>query len=160
MDLQEKNGLDIGAQYRTDKKCKEFVSSMASVERERISDEVHNARFMCVLADGSTDKSITEQETVYVRYVGPNGRPTTQFADIVALESADAVGVTSAIEKGLQAVDIDEELLKEKLAGCNFDGANVMMGKKGGVMQHLQAKIGRPIIVMHCVAHSAGAGCS
>ena len=26
---------------------------MASVERERISDEVHNARFMCVLADGS-----------------------------------------------------------------------------------------------------------
>lgn len=153
LDLQEKNGLDIGAQYRTDKKCKEFVSSMASVERERISDEVHNARFMCVLADGSTDKSITEQETVYVRYVGPNGRPTTQFADIVALESADAVGVTSTIEKGLQAVDIDEELLKEKLAGCNFDGANVMMGKKGGVMQHLQAKIGRPIIVMHCVAH-------
>ena len=153
LDLQEKNGLDIGAQYRTDKKCKEFVSSMASVERERISDEVHNARFMCVLANGSTDKSITEQETVYVRYVGPNGRPTTQFADIVALESADAVGVTSAIEKGLQAVDIDEELLKEKLAGCNFDGANVMMGKKGGVMQHLQAKIGRPIIVMHCVAH-------
>ena len=153
LDLQEKNGLDIGAQYRTDKKCKEFVSSMASVERERISDEVHNARFMCVLADGSTDKSITEQETVYVRYVGPNGRPTTQFADIVALESADAVGVTSAIEKGLQAVDIDEELLKEKLAGCNFDGANVMMGKKGRVMQHLQAKIGRPIIVMHCVAH-------
>ena len=129
--------MDIGAQYHTDKKCKEFVSSMASVERERISDEVHNARFMCMLTDGSTDKSITEQETVYVRYVGPNGRPTTQFADIVALESADAVGVTSAIGKGLQAVDNDEELLKEKLAGCTFDGANVMMGKKGGVMQHL-----------------------
>ena len=154
LDLQEKNGLDIGTQYRNDKKCKEFVSSMASVERERISDEVHNARIMCVFANGSTDKSITEQETVYVRYVEPNGRPTTQFADIVALESADAVGVTSAIKKGLQAVDIDEELLKEKLAGCNFDGANVMMGKKGGVLQHLQAKIGRPIIiVMPCVAH-------
>ena len=25
--------------------------------------------------------------------------------------------------------------------------------KKEGVIQHLQAKIGRPIIVMHCVAH-------
>ena len=87
---------------------------------------------MCVLADGSTDKSITEQEKVHVQYVGPNGRPTTQFADIVALESADAVGVTSAIEKGLQAVDIDEELLKEKLAGCNFDGANAAQSRPLG----------------------------
>ncbi|KAL9977713.1 hypothetical protein ACROYT_G015149 [Oculina patagonica] len=42
--MDEKNGLDIGAgQYRNDKKCKEFVSSMASVARERITDEVHNA---------------------------------------------------------------------------------------------------------------------
>ena len=153
LDLQEKNGLDIGIQYRNDKKCKEFVSSIASVERQRISEEVHNARFLCVLADGSTDKSITEQEAVYVRYTGPNGRPSTQFADIVALESADAVGVTKGIQKGLEAVDIDNELLKEKLAGCNFDGASVMMGKRGGVTQQLQAKIGRPVIVIHCVAH-------
>ena len=56
LDLQEKNGLDIGTQYRNDKKCKEFVSSMASVERERISDEVHNAQFVCVFANGSTVK--------------------------------------------------------------------------------------------------------
>ena len=61
---------------------------MASMEKERISEEVHNAQFLCVLADGSTDKSITEQEAVYVRYTAPNGRPTTQFAEIVALESA------------------------------------------------------------------------
>jgi len=34
--------------------------------------------------------------------MGPNGRPTTHFADIVALESADAVGVTKGIENGLE----------------------------------------------------------
>ena len=43
----------------------EFVSSMASVEQQRMSEEVHNARFLCVLPDGYTDKSITEQEAVY-----------------------------------------------------------------------------------------------
>ena len=100
---------------------------MTSVERERISDEVHDARFLWVCADGSTDKSIMEQETVYIRYVGLNGRPTTQFADIASLESADAVGVTAAIEKGVEAVDVDKGLLREKLASCNFDGCNVMM---------------------------------
>ena len=54
---------------------------------------------------------------------------STQFADIVALESADAVGVAKGLEKGLEAVDIDNELLKEKLVGCTFNGACVMMAK-------------------------------
>jgi len=76
-----------------------------------------------------------------------------QFADIVALESADAVGVAKGIEKGLEAVDIDNELLKEELVRYTFDGASVMMAKSGGVTQQLQVKIGRPIIVTHCVAH-------
>ena len=76
-----------------------------------------------------------------------------QFADIVALQSADTVGVTKGIKKGLKAVDIDNELLKEKLVGCTFDGASVMMARSGGVPQQLQAKIGRPIIVTHCVVH-------
>ena len=52
-----------------------------------------------------------------------------QFADNVVLESADAVGVPKGIEKGLEAVDIDNELLKEKVVGCNFDGASVIMAK-------------------------------
>ena len=40
-------------------------SSTASVEQQRMSEEVHNAWLLCVLADGSTDKSITGQEAVY-----------------------------------------------------------------------------------------------
>ena len=40
-------------------------------------EKVHNARFLCVPADFSTDKSTAEQGAVYVRYTGPNGKPTT-----------------------------------------------------------------------------------
>ena len=69
------------------------------------------------------------------------------------MTSADAVGVANGIEKGLEAVDIDNEPLKEKLVGCTFDGASVMMAKSGGVTQQLLVKIGRPFIVRHCVAH-------
>jgi len=77
LDLLGQNGLDIGIQYHTNKKCKEFVSSTATVERQLMSEEVHNTRFLCVPADGSTDKSTIEQGAVYVPYTGPNGRPTT-----------------------------------------------------------------------------------
>ena len=57
------------------------------------------------------------------------------------------------LRKGLEAVDIDNELLKEKLVACTFDDANVMMAKSRGVTQQLQVKIGRPVIATHCVAH-------
>ena len=131
-DLQEKNGLDLGSQYRNDKACKQFVESIAEVEKERAKKEIESARFLCVLADGSTDKSIVEQEAVYVRYTGSNGCPLTQFADLVNVTSADAVGVTAAIKQGLQTLNIDENAMKKKIACCNFDGANVMMGNKSG----------------------------
>lgn len=71
-----------------------------------------------------------------------------------SLESADAVGVTKRIKKGLEAVDIDNELLKEKLVGCTFDDASVMMAKRRGAMQQLQPDIGRPVIVTHCISHT------
>ena len=35
------------------KKCKEFVLSTASVEWQRMSEEVHYARLLCVPSDGS-----------------------------------------------------------------------------------------------------------
>ena len=58
-------------------KVQKLVSSTASVEQQRMSEKVHNARFLCMPADGSTDKSTTEQGAVDVLYTGTNGRPTT-----------------------------------------------------------------------------------
>ena len=63
---------------------------------------------------------------------------STQFAYILALESTHAVGVAKGIKKGLESIDIDHELLKEKLVGCGFDSARVMIANNGGVTQQLQ----------------------
>ena len=132
-DLQEKNGLDFGSQYKNNKACRDFVENIAVVEKERSQEEIENARFLCVLADGSTDKSITEQESVYVRCTRSNGRLSTHFADLVPVTSADAPGVTAAIQKGLQTLSIDKTVLKKKLSCFNFDGA---------------------VCTIHCVAHN------
>lgn len=152
-DLQEKNGLDMGTNYRNEMKCKEFVSSIGAIEQERCAKEIRDARFLCVLADGATDTSVTEQLTVFVRYTASNGRPSTQFSDLVPLQSGEANGITDAIGKGLEAIQVDENVLREKLVGCNFDGANVMMGAKGGVSKKLEDKVGHPLCIIHCVAH-------
>ena len=38
-----------------------------SIEKERSQEEIENARFLCVLADGLTDKSITAQDPTGAR---------------------------------------------------------------------------------------------
>ena len=45
-DLQEKNGLDFGSQYKNDKACRDFVEHIAAVEKERSQEEIKNARFL------------------------------------------------------------------------------------------------------------------
>ena len=71
----------------------------------------------------------------YVQYTGSNGRSTTQFANIIPPESVDGRGITEAIEKGLVNVNVGEDVLREKLVACNFDGASVMIGCKSGESQ-------------------------
>ena len=72
--------------------------------------EIRDARFLCVLADSTTDECHTAVD-FFVRYSDSNGRPSTQFSDLVFLQSADASGITNAINKGLEAVQVDESVL-------------------------------------------------
>lgn len=153
-DLQEKNGVKMESMYRNEKMCSQFIASIADVEKEKTKREVRETRFLSLLSDGSTDAGIIEQETVFVRYVDKQGQPWTKFVDIVRLESATAAGVCNAITTGLETIDIDEETLKKKLVGCNFDGASVMMGKKSGVAVQIQKKVQQPVVILHCVAHN------
>ena len=51
------------------------------------------------------------------------------------------------IDKGAEAVDLDNELLKEKVVGCTFDGPSVMIAKGGRVTQQLQVKLADPLLI-------------
>ena len=91
---------------------------------------------------------------MFVRYVDKQGQPRTKFVDIVPLESATADGVCKPVTTSLETIDIDQETLKKKLVGCNFDGASVMIGKKSGVAVQIQKKVPQPVVILHCVAHN------
>ena len=90
---------------------------------------------------------------MFVRYVDKQGQAWTKFVDIVPLESATPDGVCNAVTISLETIDIDQETLKKKLVGCNFDGASVMTGKKSGVVVQIQ-KVPQTVVILHCVAHN------
>ncbi|XP_021358670.1 zinc finger protein 862-like [Mizuhopecten yessoensis] len=141
--------------YQNYNGCKDIVSSIVDTEKSKIIEVLRNARFLSVLSDGSTHSSVTEQETVFVRYVGINGHPVTQFVSIVALQSAHAEGVLTGIDEALNSVGISRELVDSELVWCNFDGAAVLSGSKTGVATRMRERlVGRDIVVPHCVAHN------
>ena len=131
-----------------EKRCKDFVLAVANQLFDEVRSKLSCARFLTVLADGSTDATVVEQEAVSVRYIH-KGEPVTELAEIVPLESAKATGVYKAVKQGIAAVKREDG---PSLIGANFDGASVKIGEKAGAKALLKKDF--PFItVIHCVAH-------
>lgn len=83
--------------------------------------------------------------------------PVTIFCGIVNLEHGHADGVLDGIFRALSLVGLTKENLKANEPGptlicANFDGANVMQGKKNGVVGKLVKEYNH-VLGMWCIAH-------
>uniref|UniRef100_A0A3P9DGY3 DUF4371 domain-containing protein n=1 Tax=Maylandia zebra TaxID=106582 RepID=A0A3P9DGY3_9CICH len=109
------------------------------------------SRFLSILADGSTDTGIIEQELVHVRYVRDNGDVATYMIKLQPVKSANAAGILEAFDEAANTMGIREDTWKEKVVCATVDGTAVMM-EKTGVAGRLKQRIPH-IITIHCVAH-------
>ena len=150
--LQAKNNLNIGENYQNAPACAQFIEAIADVQRQDATGAICRSRFISVMADGSTDRSVAEQEVVFIRYMH-NGIPVNRFIALVELESGNADGVIQAIDEALNLVGVDKEGQKIKLININLDGASVNMGIYNGVAAKLQARHGSHLTKVHCINH-------
>ncbi|KAK5881940.1 hypothetical protein CesoFtcFv8_020577 [Champsocephalus esox] len=103
------------------------------------------------MSDSSVDRSVKDQEMVYLTYV-EDGKPVKQFVDIVSLEHAHSQGILDATLVGLRNVGLTEQDLKSRMVGFGCDGASVMMGIHNGVAAKLK-QMCPSIVPIWCVAH-------
>ncbi|KAK3108716.1 hypothetical protein FSP39_014055 [Pinctada imbricata] len=61
-ELDEMKGINLGSTYRNREFAKCFIESIARTEFEKVASIINNAKFVCVIGDGSTDASVQEQE--------------------------------------------------------------------------------------------------
>ncbi|KAK3103649.1 hypothetical protein FSP39_020745 [Pinctada imbricata] len=59
--LDEINGLDLGVTYRNEN-SKQFGKAIADVEFKKMTCELSEIKYICLIGDGSTDSSVVEQE--------------------------------------------------------------------------------------------------
>ena len=67
--LQEKNGIEKQNEYRTPRATADFIDFIAKEFKDSLKEILVHARYYSILTDGSTDKSVTEQELIYVMFL-------------------------------------------------------------------------------------------
>jgi hypothetical protein len=155
--LEKHHGVDIGDAYINRIECTEFIDYHGEYLANKLANDLKEAKFYSVLTDGSTDRSVTEKELVYVLYFDPKtiGEKVglkLAFLSLKDVKKANAAGIQSAIESSFASLGISKNVLYSKLVGFGPDGASVNSGDKNGVKALLQEK--SPwLIFQWCVAH-------
>lgn len=147
--LDEVKGVDVGETYRNDKQVVTFSHYIAETSRQEIVKLINDAKFLSVICDGCTDTAVQEEEIIYVRY-SKSGEIKTVFLAIDSPDRADADGVFKCIEKALDSAEVKD--WRKKIVGFGSDGANVMIGKKSGVVAKLKS-LQPSLQGVHCFAH-------
>ena len=146
--LDKKKGLKIGKTYNNRKQAQKFIGYIADVERQKLRDQFHEAKYLTLTSDGSTDSSIIEEEIIYARY-SMKGEVHVHFCSLHPVGKADAENITNAIMSGATKVLPDWQ---SKLVAFASDGASVMTGKKTGVVTRLK-KDTPHLVGIHGMAH-------
>jgi protein gp37 len=69
IEVQQMNVFFKFDNYKNIPACSTFLHSIAYVLRVSAKAQLRNINFVSILADGSTDSAVIEQEIVYIRYI-------------------------------------------------------------------------------------------
>ena len=151
-DLDEIKGLDIGKSYRNKEAARIFIESIAVTEFGKVTSHIGNAKFVCVIGDGSTDSSVKEQEMWFIRTC-IDGNITVHFIGVHATEKADARHIVQGLQHLLQNnLNIQWDTICKIIVALACDGASVMTGCKAGVGALLR-ETQPELVTIHCMAH-------
>ena len=94
--------------------------------------------FLAVLCDRSTDRSVTEQEVVYVAFADPGtGKPTLAFLQVVTpSEGQDAPGLKKTIIDPFKRNSLESVI--QKIVFCLSGDVLVNCGKHSGLIKLFQ----------------------
>lgn len=115
------------AKYTSHESMFEFVKVLSSCIEQDVLSEIHQAKYVGLLCDETTDVSITKQLIIYCRYVMA-GEVNMRYLKIKDLPNGTAETVENALVSACQEADIP----LTKVMGFGSDGASVMVGSKTG----------------------------
>ncbi len=136
------------AKYTSLVAVNDMVSAMASCIRQNVVEQLRSSPSISILADESTDLSVTKKLVLYAKVLSPSFVPSTHFLANLKITSATGRDIADVIKEYLDSNGIP----MDKVSGFGTDGASVMTGKKEGATGYLM-RLNPAILNIHCIAH-------
>jgi hypothetical protein len=157
--LQNKNGLDVGITLHSRCSVTEIIKHIASEFKKLISKLSVEDQKISVLIDGS--KTLGKQSTLVV-YIKTflDEKEEIMFDDLIALENQRAQTITTHVLNCLYSYGLTQSYLKINLICFACDGASVMVGTTSDVGESTSELIATSGYYLALSQSSIGVGCS
>lgn len=129
--------------------CNEFIELMFKKVNFIIVKELKESKYFSISVDSTPDITHTDQLTVVVRYILPDGSPVERFLGFIPLNDHTAVQMEATVVGFLSKWDIKIEDMR----GQSYDNASNMSGKYKG-LQALLKKRNNLAEYIPCAGHS------
>ena len=104
--LQEKNKTSVIKECcRNDRATANFTDSIPTVIKGSFAKDLAKACHFCILSDGSTDSSVTDEELVYILFL-LCGNPTMKFLSTEPANNIKAVAIYSCTKEAFERVGV------------------------------------------------------
>lgn len=154
IDLQIKNGLDMGRILHSNVACSNIVLHISDqMTSDLINNLVKSDSKFSLLLDEATSLSNKNALIVYIRTMLKGmENPMTIFLTLFELNDTTASGILEELLKQLQSLGLGYDFLKDHLIALTCDGASVMLGKKSGLAKQVMEMFPN-LFIWHCLNH-------
>ncbi|KAL1261177.1 hypothetical protein QQF64_034240 [Cirrhinus molitorella] len=126
----------------------QMEEAIAMTITNAVDDRIANSRYVGIIVDETTNITVEKMLITYLT-LQHGGDPETVFIGNHTIPSATAECITAKIKNVLSGRGVT----MDRVVGLGSDGANVMVGRKAGVAQHLRENNCPYLINIHCGAH-------
>uniref|UniRef100_A0A4X2K3N5 KIAA1586 n=1 Tax=Vombatus ursinus TaxID=29139 RepID=A0A4X2K3N5_VOMUR len=154
IELQEKNGIDIGNCLRTRYSATRIAEHIAKeIKMKMFKNIVEENAKICVVIDEVTTISKKSTLVIYLQCALQSApAPIMLFVALKELVSTTAECIFDTLLSTLDDCGFDNEYLKANLIAFCSDGANKILGRKSGVATKLLENFPK-IIFWPCLSH-------
>ena len=128
-----------------------FLEYISDIEKQKLVTDIDDVKFFSLTMDGSTDKLVTEQDTIFIRWCSM-GKIQTRFLCIGEPNFTTSEDQYIFVREKIEENGLFPHMSNSKLVGFGCDRASNMFGKKN-VLGTFLKRDHPEVITIHCLAH-------
>ncbi|PAA56523.1 hypothetical protein BOX15_Mlig001790g1 [Macrostomum lignano] len=154
IDLQVKNGLDMGSHHKHRKSAAAMVESISNTMHRTFVNYIKSADNLpiSIVLDTTSDIHSNSYVMIYFRVL-ENSQPLMFFYRFKRLTEVETGRSIYELLIRLFSDDKLEDEIKRRLWGVTTDGASVMTGSRVGLISQLRPWASKQFFQHHCAAH-------